>query len=373
MNELRKIFALAATKAAGDPSTEQLALINAYTLNDLAATDVYVRTAYLAHNGIDRDGEVFDDALLADFARTLPGKGLFVRHPGGWDGDSGPGVGRWFSARVVEMSHAEARAALRQPGLRWPAMNTTAKLLECSFYIPRTGKNQDLIADIDAGVARDQSIGFRAADRSAITDEHEQRVAWRLHAPGEALEGSLVWLGAQPGAGVHKSASNLPIHTTEDPAMKLTDDQIKKLQDEHAAFKAQIESLSGVAETLKAVQAAVGDDLVANPAALKQAVEDGQAYRKELIDGIVKAKRLLGMVGDSEDDAKAAAALYAHADISTLKTEAAGYAKQATQGGRLQGGDPNTTGAARAQDPGEQEEKDLTNPLDNPLLFGAAG
>lgn len=201
----RKTIAIRAKAANGKPSAEQLAAINVYALDALTADQVYVRTAYLAHNGIDRDNEVFDGALLREFARSLPGKGLFVRHPGGWDGDSGPGVGRWFEARVVSMTVDEARAALREPNLQWPDGTEQAELLEASYYIPRSDKNADLITDVNAGVASDVSIGFRASQRTDIMDANGEVIARRLHAPGEALEGSLVWLGAQPGARTVKS------------------------------------------------------------------------------------------------------------------------------------------------------------------------
>ncbi len=195
------------TKAAtgGKATAEQLTQINKFALEEMTADDVYVRTAYLAHNGIDRDKEAFDDALLESFTASLPGKGLFVKHPMGYDGDTGPGVGRWFAAKVVSMSLDEARAALDTPNLQFPPSTQTAKLLEASYYMARTPKNAGLIADTDAGIAGDVSIGFRAADRAAIMDG-ENVIAYRLLPPGEAFEGSLVWLGAQPGARVHKSA-----------------------------------------------------------------------------------------------------------------------------------------------------------------------
>lgn len=195
------------TKAASaTPTPAQMEAINRFTVETLAAEDVYVRTAYLAHNGIDRDRESFDPALLRDFVRTLAGKGLFIRHPGGWDGDSGPGVGRWFEAALVEMSIEEARAALREPELRFPPDAEKAILLEASFYLPRTDSNADLITGVDAGVVGDVSIGFRAATRTTLIDGDGQEIGMRLHGPGEALEGSLVWMGAQPGARITKAA-----------------------------------------------------------------------------------------------------------------------------------------------------------------------
>jgi hypothetical protein len=201
-----QIGAGAKASESGMPDSEALAMINSMALTPLEAREIYTRTVYLAHNAIDRDDEVFDDALLDDFATTLPGKGLFVRHPGGWDGDSGPGEGRFYAARVVDMSLDEARELLREPGLRFAPGTERAKLLEASFYAVRTDENATLLRKIDAGVAGDVSIGFRAAERTNIHGADGAAVARRLHAPGEALEGSLVWLGAQPGARIHKAA-----------------------------------------------------------------------------------------------------------------------------------------------------------------------
>lgn len=101
--ESTKQLRVVAVKAKGDgtPSIEQMQAINAFALKELKPEDVYVRSVYLAHNAIDRDREVFDDDLLNDFAATLPGKGFFVKHPQGWDGESGPGEGLWFEARVL--------------------------------------------------------------------------------------------------------------------------------------------------------------------------------------------------------------------------------------------------------------------------------
>lgn len=220
------------TKTYGAPNPAQLGKINALAISTLTADQVYVRTAYLAHNAIDRDQDVFDDALLDDFARTLPGKGLFIKHPRSADGDSGPGIGRWFEARVVEMSHEEARIALREPGLTWPPGSQRAKLLETSYYIPRSPKNADFIIDIDAGVAADVSIGFRAAESTPIQDGDGRTIAYRLQAPGEALEGSLVWLGAQPGARTVKA--------TNRNFSSAAQQQIQQLKDENARLKAAL-------------------------------------------------------------------------------------------------------------------------------------
>lgn len=356
-----KQFAIAAVKAAGEPTAEQLALVNRYALRELKGEEVYVRSFYLAHNAIDRDREVFDDPLLEDFARTLPGKGAFVKHPGGWDGDSGPGEGRWIAAKVVEMSLDEARAALREPNLQFPASTQRAKLLDATMYALRLPSNADLLAKIDGGVAGDVSIGFRASDRTAVMDANGNEIARRLHSPGEALEGSLVWLGAQPGARAHKSAK-IP-----EEGKTMTPEQIKKLQDDHEALKATHATVATKASAFDALVKVIGEDLAQNPDAIKTLIDEAKAYQAEALDEVVRLERLAGLVtGDDEKAVNEAKAHHAGRSIKWLKAEAARLAKSVPAEAQLKGGDPNATGANRPN----TKDADLSNPLNNPALAG---
>ncbi|RCX32072.1 hypothetical protein [Thioalbus denitrificans] len=366
MSLQRTKLSTAVRKAAGEASSDQLEAINRLALAELAAEQVYVRTAYLGHNGIDRDREVLDDGLLDDFARTLPGKGLHLRHPGGWNGDSGPGIGRWFEARVVEMSLDEARAALREPGLQFPPGTERAKLLEASSYLPRSGKNADLILDIDAGVAGDQSLGFTASDRTAIQNPAGDTIAYRLLGPGEALEASLVWLGAQPGARFHKGA---PRPTAEDHEM--SEEQMKALQKKADDAEARAKALQPKADGFDAIAKAVGDGLAADPDALKAAVSAGQAAHDELVNDIVSSERLAGMVtGDDEASTKNAKALYADWSMDRLKAYAERVKKLVPAGGTIAGGDPNATAAGGGPRPKQDGQKSAFNPTENPLVTG---
>ena len=360
-----------AVKGHGEATDEQLARINAIAIAELTADQVYVRTAYLAHNAIDRDRDVFDGALLRDFATTLPGKGLFIKHPRSFDGDSGPGVGRWFEARVVEMSLDEARAALKQPNLQWAPGADRAELLEASYFVPRSDKNADLIIDIDAGVASDVSIGFVAADRTGIQDGEGNTIAYRLHAPGEALEGSLVWLGAQPGARTVKGA-----HRTHDEEDDLMTEQMKQqlqaLQQKNTDLQNKLDEAKAAADTLAEIRKAVGNDLADNPARLSRVVADGKAFREKLINEVVTGERQLGMVGDEEKDLDAAKALYQGVDIQVLEQRAKAVSEKIRGGAGIQGGDT----AADAGNPdarGDMDkggEKDLSDPTLNPAITG---
>lgn len=380
MKPIRKHGVFASAKATGgQPDEQQLAIINQYTLEEASNENVYVRTVYLAHNGIDRDGDVFDDALLADFARTLPGKGIFIKHPMSWDGDTGPGVGRWFTARVLDLSQSEARTLLREPDLQFPPANERAKILEASFFLPRTDKYAGLIQDIDYGAAGDVSIGFTASDRTPITDGNTDRqIASRILGPGQALEGSLVWLGAQPGARVHKHL-DLFDEDYEDQDMKTIEElqaEIKSIKAENAA---QVEKLNKTVSELQpkadgydAIVKALGDDgkdLAGKPEEIAKAVADARAAHMKLVDDVIAAERLAGLV--EGDDQKA---------VDELKTEYKGYtrerlerllatAKKRAPGGSPNGGDPNATGAD-PKDTRTEDQKDYGNAVDNPLLFG---
>lgn len=165
----------------------------------------YVREAVLAHDQVDSDYERFSPTVLEDFARTLPGKGLLIGHK-----RDGLPEGLWVSAEVRD---AGARQELR-----------------AVFAIPEIDSTQTTREKLQAGIARFVSIGFKAADlvdddgRSMLTGDSADwpgrrrqdgtRAVGTWIAPAEAQEGSLVWLGAQPGAEL-KSADGEPSYVKD--------------------------------------------------------------------------------------------------------------------------------------------------------------
>jgi hypothetical protein len=162
------------------------------------STDVdwLVREVVLAHAKIDRDYERFAPDLLDQFAATLPGKPLLVGHS-----RDGVPEGTWVTART------EGEGADKQ--------------LMARFAIPVLDDNAGLRQRVESGVARSVSIGFEAEARTCdvcgedswvcshwpgrvLPDGTRATATWLP--PGEAVEGSLVWLGAQPGAQVVRAA-----------------------------------------------------------------------------------------------------------------------------------------------------------------------
>lgn len=334
--ELAKSVACALKSATPDDAA--LAQIRQYTLADLPAEKLYVREYALAHNAIDRDGECFDEQLLNDYARTLPGKGLFVKHPLGWDGDTGPGEGRCYAARVERMSFDQARQLLRAPSLQWPPDRSEAAVLMASAYCVRTSENAALLDKIDAGIASDVSIGGSYSDRAEIKDASGNTLqARRLVGPGEAREFSLVWLGAQPGARAIKHAK---------PGEDKNVDELQKAQLRNSELEKQLADATKAVTAIDALRKALGEDgaLIDNPAELTKAVAAGKVYRAELVAAIVKADRAAGVVGDKPEDVEAAKAMY-----SALPTEHLARLKDARSKAPaapaaapgISGGDPN--------------------------------
>jgi hypothetical protein len=328
-------------KALATATDAQMAAINGYTLREFAADEVMVREYVLAHNCIDRDKECFDEPLLADFARTLPGKGVFVRHPGGWDGDSGPGEGRVFDAMIEETTLEAARTLLRQPDLTLPPDRQRVTLLKSLAYYARTPENEALLIKHDAGIVSDVSIGFTAGERNRIKGPDGIELnAWRWVGPGEALEQSLVWLGAQPGARAIKSATTT--RNTEESDMDLQQTQQKLATTEQSL--AAVQPKAAAHDSLKAALKGIGaEELSDQPEQLAALVEAGKGYRDSLVDTIVKAERAEGVLGDSEDEVKAAKKDYAAMPLRALKTLATRAAKalEGTAKAGVTGSDPN--------------------------------
>lgn len=318
-------------KSVGTPTDAQLSLINGYTLRPFAVDELVVREYLLAHNCIDRDRECFDEALLQDFSRTLPGKGVFIRHPGGWDGDSGPGEGRVFQSSLETMSLEAARTLLREPTLALPPDRTTVTVLKASAYFARTDDNTALFTKMDAGIVSDVSIGFNATDRERIKQGDVEINVWRYTGPGEALEMSHVWLGAQPGARATKALNpQSPEEPTMDPKDSQAADALKAAQPKAA----QLDAI----KTALGADAALADDAVA----LAALVEAGKAHRDDLVDTVVKAERLSGALLDTEAAVSAAKKDYAAMPLRALKLLAGKAAALLPVGEPgITGGDPN--------------------------------
>lgn len=180
------------------PETDHLDKINQFTLKPLTAEQVFIAKFLLAHNMIDRDRERFPEMLLDDFAKTLPGKSLLDGHNRG----KLP-IGLFFDSETEEMT-PEQFTALTNEAANLPDYVPLVKVLWGWIYMVRSAMNTELTENIISGVYRHVSIGFKASDLITIKGPYDQVLFWEYVPPGEALEGSIVWLGAQPGATIQE-------------------------------------------------------------------------------------------------------------------------------------------------------------------------
>ncbi|MDH4319883.1 MAG: hypothetical protein OEV73_00140 [Desulfobulbaceae bacterium] len=335
---------LKATAAGVEITDDILAKINRYALEAVTAEAVFVRKQLLAHNGVDRDRERFNEALLDDFATTLPGKSTLYFHA---RRDYLP-LGLYFDATTEQIS-PEKFKELTGEDPRLPDGVAAVKVLWAWYYVIKTPSVEDILANINGGTYRHWSISFIAADMAPVKGKHGETMFWEYTGPGEATEGSLVWLGAQQGATSQKSAkSGADADEGNQPQQRgkgmnalkkmlgavlgksfgddTTDDQItESVKSVIAAKDAKITELTGQVEESKAM------------AALGKQFQDG------LIADYVRMKAALGEIEQTEEAKTKTKGFAATFDVEFLGQEVKGLQKRMNEkfpdGGQLEGDD----------------------------------
>ena len=180
--------------SSGVPDGAQLETINAQAKGALTAEQVYVFSLRLCDDQVDRDFERFDTEALGTLAKLFIGKTGIVDHR--WSADSQ--VARIFAAEVVR----EDRVSY----------------IKAWAYIRRGGMADEVIADIEAGIKKEVSVGcaMGMAVCSVCGSEYGscghhkgeyydgQLCCAILREPMDAYEFSFVAVPAQRDAGVLK-------------------------------------------------------------------------------------------------------------------------------------------------------------------------
>ena len=179
----------------GVPTAVQLEAINAQAKGKLTAEQVYVFSLRLCDDQVDRDGERFDTAALPELAKLFIGKTGIVDHR--WSSDSQ--VARIFQTEVVR--------------------EESVSYIKAWAYIRRGGHSDEVIADIEAGIKKEVSVGC-AMGRAVCsvcgneygTCGHQKGESYDgavccaiLKEPMDAYEFSFVAVPAQRSAGVLKA------------------------------------------------------------------------------------------------------------------------------------------------------------------------
>lgn len=224
---------------AGAPTSMQLEAINAQAKGKLTQEQIYVFSVRLCDDQIDRDWERFDTQALPQLAKLFLGKTGIVDHRWSTDGQ----VARIFATEVVEEDRAH--------------------YIKAWAYIRRGGQADEVIADIEAGIKKEVSVGCSMGKAVCSIcgspygscghqkGEHYDGAPCCaiLQEPMDAYEFSFVAVPAQPMAGVLKGLGS-------------SGRSLKELAD---AFGAQAEYR-----------------------ALYQDAQLGQCYKRQLQDDVVR-------------------------------------------------------------------------------------
>lgn len=193
-----------------EPGEGDLAKINAQTLRELRAEEVFIFRIAAADTLVDRDYERFSQECLEGMAKLYVGKPVLTDHS--WS--AGKQLARVYDAEV------EATAEGHRLVLR--------------CFMPRTEDNRGTITAIEAGVLREASVGVAVqsakcgicgTDKAKRRCEHipgqmyeGKTCVVELGEPSDAFEISLVAVPAQPKAGVIKAYGGETAAPDSDPA-----------------------------------------------------------------------------------------------------------------------------------------------------------
>ena len=125
----------AAALGIGVPTAAQLERINALAKGSLTEEQVYVFSVRLCDDQVDRDFERFDTAALPELAKLFVGKSGVVDHK--WSAERQ--LARIFDAEV-----------LQEEGVSY---------IKAWAYIRRGDSGDEWIADIEAGIKKEVSVG----------------------------------------------------------------------------------------------------------------------------------------------------------------------------------------------------------------------
>ena len=265
--EIRKA---AEAACGGVPTAMQLEAINTLAKARLNGEQVYVFSVRLCDDQVDRDGEKFDTAALPGLAKLFIGKTGIVDHK--WSAENQ--VARIFETQVVQ-----------EKGVSY---------IKAWAYIRRGGANEETIADIEAGIKKEVSVG--CAMGRCICSICGCEYGSCGHRKGESYEGAVC-------CGILQE----PVDAYEFSFVAVP------AQREAGVLKA----LGGRAKSLKALAEEFGAQ--AEYRALCREAELGRRYQKELEDSIVRLGLALEL-GVAEPVLRSLAKTAAAEDLLAVKT-----------------------------------------------------
>lgn len=222
MNETSMKHFKAAQISGMEVNLKDLEKINSYALSKLDPADIFAFKVSMAGNEIDRDFEVFPRSTLVKLANLFVGKTVVKDHEHKSDNQ----IARIFCTELVENDLA-----------RMTKTGEVFTQLIAKCYMVKTSRNADLIAEIQAGIRKEVSLGCRVdkaicsicgADNVKSYCEHfpgkrynnNQLCYFSLENASDAYELSFVAVPAQAHAGTVKSYGKKPCREEEIMARK---------------------------------------------------------------------------------------------------------------------------------------------------------
>jgi len=270
-----------------------LAKINHYTVEPLAADDIFVFTATLCDNDIDRDFEKFTLATLEELAPLFEGKTVIADH---------------------SMKSADQRARIFETFTEKQEGKTTADgealyALKGRAYMLRTEQNAPLIAEIEAGIKKEGSVSCAVAKHTCSVCGRDRRTEGCEHRPSRQYEGKLCYtllseaqdayefsfvaVPAQKEAGVTKTFT-----VTEDKdtmellqTLKSCDNGLQLSQSQAAELSQYIECLEDEAQLGSAYKKELSSKVFT---LLKEKLPSVEATLLKSVIAVMTADELLG-------------------------------------------------------------------------------
>lgn len=311
---------------AVEATTDEWDLIKSFMVrpDGFKAEDVRTYKFHLAHNFVDRDEERFTAGTLNQFAKTIVGKEFLIAHSWG-----PPGEGKFYGAEVVQVDidtalmiaadHPDPEV-LRKLLERIQGIDGTIAMLDVKMYMLA---ESPWARKMDAGINTHVSIGFKAPRAQEVTDE-DGKLLWREYRfqgntkiKTEALEGSLVFLGSQYGAGSTKSpdegdsemiklklfGKEFELDSENPDSMKAVteaaDQELAKVADAQGKIEAAVNEL-------KEIKVALGGEQVTKEKAAEIA-KQAQEYYDGLVEETLKYGQLCGLIETSAVEERRAA------------------------------------------------------------------
>ena len=222
-----------ANHKAGNPTDEDMTLINKYSLRDLSKDEVFCFSVILCDNDIDRDFECFDEDALKTLEKLFVGKTGILNH----------------SMKSEDQSCRTYKTQLICDNTRQTLTGESYMYLKAWCYTVRSEKNESLIKDIESGIKKEVSISCASSRKvcSICGSEKCNHISGKIYG-GEychktikditdAYEWSFVAVPAQRHAGVtkafkkEKTMENILKSIKEEKSLSLNENELKKLSE----------------------------------------------------------------------------------------------------------------------------------------------